>query len=240
MDVSNYRPISLLSVFNQIFERLVCKRLTSFLEKHNIFFDNQFGFRSKRSTTHAVLTITDMIQQAIDKGKVSCGLFLDLSKAFDTVNHTILLKKLEHYGIRGIALEWFKSYLCNRKQFTVIGGTSSSVNCITCGVPQGSVLGPILFLLYINDFNNCSSILKFNIFADDSNLFHTDDNLLKLETTINNELKYVFDWLCANKLSLSIEKTNFVLFHPHQKKHTSSIILTINNKPIKQESSVDT
>ena len=183
-----------------------------------MFFNNQFGFRAKHCTTHAVLNIVDKIQHAIDSGNFSCGLFLDLSKAFDTVNHQILLNKLEHYGIQGMALDWFISYLTNRKQFTQIGSTSSTSKEITCRVPQGSVLGPVLFLLYINDFHNSSTVFNFDIFADDSNLFYTNDSLTNLEKTVNFESNKIYSWLCTNKLSLNIDKMNFVLFHPHQKK----------------------
>ena len=137
---------------------------------------NQFGFRSRHSTIHAVLSIVDKIQQAIENNQFSCRVFLDLSKAFDTVNHNILLQKLEHYGIRGLALDWFKSYLTNRKKYTEIVSYISSLNDIHFGVPQGSVLGPVLFLLYINDFNYSSLTLTFNIFADDSNIFCSDKN----------------------------------------------------------------
>ena len=184
--LSSYRPISLLPIFNQILERLICKRLTNFPETNNVFFNNQFGFRAKHCTTHAVLNIANKIQHVIDSGNFSCGLFLDLSKAFDTVSYQILLNKLEHYGIRGIAFDWFKSYLTNRKQFTQIGSTSSTLKEITCEVPQGSVLGPVLFLLYINDFHNSSTVFNFNIFADDLNLFYTNDSLTNLEK--NGEL----------------------------------------------------
>jgi hypothetical protein len=138
--VNNYRPIALLSVFDKILEKLMYKRLISYIENKNILFKNQFGFRSNHSTIQAVLSITDKIQQAIENKKYSCGIFLDLSKAFDTVDHVILLQKLECYGIRGIVKNWFESYLCDRKQYVSIGNTNSDEELVTCGVPQGSVL----------------------------------------------------------------------------------------------------
>ena len=125
------------------------KRLTSFVNTHDILNDNQFGFQSGHSTTQATLLITDKSQKAIEKGEYSCGIFLDLSKAFDTVNHHILIEKLQHYGIRGVAKDWFISYLNDRKQFVSIGSSVSPTCNIPCGVLQGSVLGPLLFLLYI-------------------------------------------------------------------------------------------
>jgi retron-type reverse transcriptase len=202
-------------------------RLTRFIEKYEILYNKQFGFRSKHSTLQAALSITDNIQQAIEKGWYSCGIFLDFSKAFDTVNHDILLNKLDHYGIRGLAYDWFSSYLSNRCQFVSIRHIKSDETPIKYGVPQGSVLGPLLFLLYIHDFHNCSDIFKFNIFADDTNLFHTNANLVNLEITINRNLEKIFDWLAANKLSLNIDKTNFVLFHPPQRTPNHVIALFI-------------
>ena len=197
------------------------KRLINFIDKYNTLFNKQFGFRSGHSTDHAILCILDKIQSAVESGVFSCGIFLDLSKAFDTVNHSILLDKLEHYGICGVAKEWFSSYLRNRKQFVSINNTCSSYLDITCGVPQGSVLGPLLFLIYINDFQRCSSKLDFHLFADDSNLFYASKSLSGSESIINAELVHVKTWLLANKLSLNITKSNFVIFHPHQKKRHS-------------------
>ena len=168
-DLCNYRPISLLSIFNKILEKLMYTRLIKFLEKNNVLSEKQFGFRSGHSTQQAILSIIDRIQRAIDHRNYSCGIFLDFSKAFDTINHNILIQKLGYYGIRGVAKDWFVSYLSDRKQFVTVNGIQSEPCEITCGVPQGSVLGPLLFLLYINDIHKCSSVLDFHLFADDAN-----------------------------------------------------------------------
>ena len=164
----------------------------------DILYNKQFGFRFSHSTEQAILSTTDNIQKAIEDKKFSCGTFLDLSKAFDSVNHDVLIMKLDHYGIRGIAKEWFISYCSERKQFVSLGNIKSNSLNISCGVPQGSVLGTLLFLLYINDFQNLSNLLDFHIFADDANLFHADSSLFKLEQTVNTQLNYVYEWLCVS------------------------------------------
>ena len=151
-DPGNYRLISTLSPFSKVLERLIYNQLYNFLEKHSILYQYQFGFRKGYSTEQAqILEITDTLRKALDKKLVTCGLFLDFSKVFDTVNHDILLTKLYHYGVRGTPLNWFKDYLVNRTQFVKIGDTKSSYETIVCGVPPGSTLGPLLFLLYINE-----------------------------------------------------------------------------------------
>ena len=141
------------------------QRLYKFLELCNVLYSLQFGFRQKHSTNHALISMTEAIKSTIDNKRFGCGVFIDLKKAFDTVNHDILLKKLEHYGVRGTAFDWFSSYLSNREQFVSVNGQVSEKLVINCRVPQGSVLGPLLFLLYINDLPNASKVLSFYFFC---------------------------------------------------------------------------
>ena len=161
LDYSNYRPISLLSNIENILEKLMYRRLYTFLNNKNIIYDLQFGFRQQYSTSYTLINITENIRKTCDDGNVGCGVFGDLQKAFDTVDHQILLAKLNHYGIRGVSNDWFKSYLSNHSQNVSINGYESSLAVINCGVPQGSVLGPFLFLLYINDLNQAINFVKF-------------------------------------------------------------------------------
>ena len=168
---ANYRPVSVLPIFSKFLEKVVYKRLYNFLIKYNILFDNQYGFRKNHSTALALLHLYDTLANAIDNKEYTMGVFIDLSKAFDTVNHEILLAKLQHYGIRGTPLKWFESYLSGREQFVNFNGYCSSYKLVKCGVPQGSVLGPLLFLIYINDICNVSSALDILLFADDTSIF---------------------------------------------------------------------
>ncbi len=207
--LSNYRPISLLSPFSKILEKLMDKCLLSYLNKKDILYKYQFGFWKNHSTTLALIEIIDSILNAMDKGLYTCGIFIDFSKAFDTINHTILLSKLDHYGIRGVALHWF---ITDRSQFVDFNGALSNTIKTNCGVPQGSNLGPLLFLIYINDISNCSNVLKLRLFADDTNAFLEDSNILTLTTIVNVELEKLTNWIKANKLSLNIKKSKFMIF----------------------------
>ena len=206
------------------------KRLYNFLEHHDILFQMHFGFRNGHSTEHAL--ISERIKSTIDSNRVGCGIFIDLQKAFDTVNHNILLQQLSHYGIRGNSLHWFESCLTGRQQYVSVNKCSSKHGQMSCGVPQGSVLGPLLFLIVINDLPNVSKVLSFFLFADDTNIYYESDNITRLEYKINKELLKVKSWLEVNKLALNIEKTNFVLFHSPRKKLPINIQIKFGKKPV--------
>ena len=180
----NYRPIFLLSNISKLIEKLMHKRIYSFLEQQNCFYNAQFGFRLSLSTNNAQISITENIQSQLDQIKFCTGVFVDLKKAFDRVDHEILMKKLSHYGIRGIANEWFCSYLTKRKQYVIIGNQISTLNKISTRVPQGSVLGPLLFLIYINDLHKCIKYFKTYHFADDTSTIQSYSSLQILSKLI--------------------------------------------------------
>ena len=205
--ISNYRPISILPVFSKLFEKVVYKRLINYLDSNNILFKKQCGFRKNLSTSLALLDLVDKITSAIDEKKYTVGIFLDFSKAFDTVNHDILFDQFSFYGIRGLPLDWLKNYFLNRFQYVDYNGSSSFYNTIKCGVSQGSILGPLLFLIYINYICNASEFLEFILFADDTNLFLSHDDLSYLNTIINLELiNYLFGYKQISCLLIQINQ----------------------------------
>ena len=223
---TNYRPISILSSFSKIYEKIMYNRLLDFIQRFEILYSLQFGFRTKHSTSHALTHLVNKIATDIDQSKISIGVFLDLSKAFDTLNRDILFSKLENYGIRGVALNWIKSYFQNRKQYVQYNNVSSSHLITQCGVPQGSILGPLFFILYINDLPNASRIVEPLLFADDTSICYSHSDPEVLAAVLNEALQNIASWMRANKLSVNIDKTVYVIFHSRHKKSSYDISLT--------------
>jgi hypothetical protein len=212
-----YRPISLLSVFSKIYEKCIYTRIYHYLIQNNLIYSKQFGFRSGYSTNHAIISLTEYIRSKLDAGEYVCGVFVDLEKAFDTVHHDILCEKLKAYGLRGNINNLLKSYLNGRKQYVSINGIDSEVKDVTCGVPQGSSLGPLLFLIYINDFRSCLSDTDCGHFADDTFIIFSSKTPKTIETIVNYELKSVVTWLRLNKLSLNAGKTELIFFRSNHR-----------------------
>lgn len=228
-NLNNHRPISLLTILSKIFEKLMCSRLKSHLYFNNIINDNQFGFRVNNSTSDAIVQFLDECYNSINSKNHILAVFLDLSKAFDTIDHNILKFKLYHTGIRGTLLDWFCSYLTSRKQRVTFNSAKSDYKTLSSGVPQGSVLAPTLFLIYINDMIKCSDNLKFVQFADDTTIYISGSNIDNLVSSLNIELNCVDQWLIANKLSLNILKSKYMLISNRQPAHDLNISIRNNN-----------
>ena len=211
-NVSNYRPISLLSVFSKIYEKSMHKRLYDFFSRNETIYKHQYGFRKQHSCEHALLEAQYTLTKALDNKQISALLLIDFSKAFDMVDHNTLIYKLEHYGIRGQALNWLKSYLDKRRQYVSVNGHNSRTRNLSCGVPQGSILGPLLFVIFINDLPFIDNLAKFILYADDANIIFTGQSIEIIETNMRNFISELEEWVALNGLKLNISKTKYMLF----------------------------
>ncbi len=219
--LSNYRPISLLLVISKFFEKVIFSQTYEYFQREKLFYEGQYGFRKGHSTEFAALETVDKLITDMDKGETPFNIYLDLSKAFDTLNHDILLHKLEYYEVSDSSLDLFNNYLTDRKQYVEYDDVNSDTLHISNGVPQGSILGPLLFIIYINDMSKVSKIFSLIMYADDTTLssilkaFQPYTTTHNIDELINSELRKVSEWLIVNKLSLNVSMTNFSLFHTH-------------------------
>ena len=223
-EMNNFRPISILPTLSKIFEKVMHRRMMKFIEKYDILYSEQYGFRNGKSTSDAIIKFTDKCYDALNNKKSMISIYLDFSKAFDTINHQLLCLKLDQYGFRGNINCWFKSYLNKRSQYVCIENSKSSLKEIKFGVPQGSILGPLLFILYINDMWKCTQLNLIH-FADDSTAFMPFSNPASICSSINSELTKVDDWICANQLSLNASKTTYSIFSSRKFNLSSSIAI---------------
>ena len=209
---SNYRPILILSSFAKLIEKIVCSQLINYLNNNDLLYKHQYGFRGKHGTSHPLIHFTNNVQNALNNNKINLSIFIDLKKAFDTVNFDILLDKLNSYGIKNTENNWFTNYLANRVQFVQLPcGTLSQERVITCGVPQGSVAGPLLFLIYINDLPNATDLFTI-LFADDTTFQFSSEDADFLAYKVNLELQKASEWFSANLLTLNAKKTKYILY----------------------------
>ena len=216
LECDNYRPISLLSSISKVLEKIVAEKLVYHLNSNDLLYQHQYGFMAKKSTEQNLMQIVNYVTSALNEGMYCIAVFLDLKKAFDVCSHSILLAKLNRMGIQGTALEWFKNYLSGRSQKVEINGTLSDPLDIDISVIQGSILGPILFLCYINDFWSITSLFSV-LFADDTTGLGKGKNLRDLTMYVNNELQKIANWFRANKMALNVAKTKFMVFRTRGK-----------------------
>ena len=216
-EILNYRPVSLLPVLSKILEKIVYSRIVKFFNKHKVFYEGQYGFRKNRSTIDTILDLTGNILESFNRNHYTLGLFLDMSKAFDSIDHSTLLKKMEFYGIRGTVLSWFKSYLKDRQIRVKFKNNLSDCYFMRYGTPQGSVLGPLLYLILSNDLVKCLKFCNCVVFADDTTLFASGGNLKFLFKKVNDDLQRLSEWFYNNSLTINVDKSMYVLFRRKQK-----------------------
>ncbi len=228
-DCDNYRPISILPTLSKILERAVKSQLYNYLEENSLLYSQQSGFRSRRSTSTALLQMTDTLLNNMDKRQVTGVVYLDLKKAFDTVNRSLLLRKLGAYGVDDRCVKWFRSYLTHRTQCTTIGEVSSTKRSVPVGVPQGTVLGPLLFLIYVNDITECLKNTQASLFADDTMVYCSGSTRNELQENLNGDLSRIKKWLNDHRLTINAEKSQFMVIGSSQRiKAFESMILRID------------
>ena len=235
-DPLNYRPISVLPVMSKVLERWVFNQLYKYLNDNNLLTDSQFGFRPKFSSLLALITIvTENIRKALDEGLTVGFVTLNLKKAFDLIPHEVIIEKLRKYGVDSESLAWFKDYLTLRKQVTVINGNLSEPRRVTCGVPQGSILGPLLFIITINDIVKAVKHCTVSLYADDTCLYYASSNPHDLEKYVNEDLSSISKWLNCNGLLLNEKKCECMIITPMRKKRLfNNIQVKINSFCIQQ------
>ena len=235
-DANNYRPISVISVFSRMLEKIVHDQLIEYLITNKVLTPNQSAFRKLYSTVTSLINSTDYWYDNMDKKQLNLAIFLDLKKAFDTVDHRILIKNLGAYGIRGISGGWLTSFLTSRKQFCSVNGQKSEARLVTCGIPQGSCLGPLLFIIYLNDFEKCLDFSRASMYADDTHVALTSSNTDDLLTNAHKELRNISEWMRINKLSANPKKTEYMIIgHPRRtNKVEISEPLNLNDSEIKR------
>ena len=231
--LTNYRPISVLSFFLENLEIIVYNIVFDFLCQNEISYDYQFGFRSKHSTQQALITLVDNVTKSLDGSNIVISLFIDLKKAFDTVHHRILLSKLYAYGIRGILPKWFESYLTDRSQYVIYDGVESEIRPVECGIPQGSILGPLFFIISMNNICNVSDLMFAIMYADETCFLMNGTDLHKLIKQLNVEVDSLCTWFKSNKLSLNTQKTFYMIFHRARLKSIDDDVIMDNNALIK-------
>ena len=236
--ISNYRPISVLTFFSKIFENCIHTRLVNFLNTNNSFYELQFGFRSGLSTSDAISNLVEYLYETLDKSQSAINVFIDFSRAFDTVNRNILFRKLQAYGIRGVALKLIISYFTNRKQYVHINGYSSSFKIIDIGIGQGTVLGPLFFLIFINDLPNISQNFRTILYADDSTFSFRGKDINSLAVTCNSELQKFMEWTRANRLSVNTDKTFYNIVTNSRATLDENFQIIMDNKPISRKRSI--